>query len=227
MNRWLDEHQRAGAAIGILKQSTNCKPEISTPNRLELVAAAATSVPKMAKPTPLTSEASLSIPDPYNPTAVLPQRVVKKILNLEFVEMAELTTDAWQNVLLSEPPYLTHRPTHTASVTDISVWLEFYSRIAAIIVTHFPEKAPELWAHQATILRVARNYKGTAWVTYDLQFQQEALARKDLNWSVTDSRLYNEAFMGKAKAIPQCHHCLSENHISLHCPVNPNPPLVG
>ena len=32
VNRWLDEHQRAGAAIGILKQSTSCKPEI--PNQL-------------------------------------------------------------------------------------------------------------------------------------------------------------------------------------------------
>ena len=30
--------------------------------------------------------------------------------------------------------------------------------------------------------------------TYDHQFQREALARKDLNWSITDPRLYNKAF---------------------------------
>ena len=121
----------------------------------------------VAKPTPLTSEASLSPPGPYNPTAVLPQRVVKKILDLEFVEMAELTTDAWQDDLSSEPPNLPHRPTRRAPVTDISVWLECYFRMAAIIVTRFPEKAPELWAYQATILRAAQNYEGTAWVAYD------------------------------------------------------------
>ena len=202
-------------------------PSLTAPNRLELLAAAATSVPKVAKPSPLTSEASLSTSGPYNPTAVLPQRVVKKILDLEFVEMAELTTDAWQDDLPSEPPNLPRRPTRRAPVTDISVWLECYSRMAAIIVTRFPEKAPELWAYQATILRAARNYEGTAWVAYDRQFRREALARKDLNWSVTDPRLYNEAFTGRAKAIPRCPHCLSENHVGLHCPVNPNPPLVG
>ena len=125
----------------------------------------------------------------------------------------------------SEPPNLHCRPTHRAPVTDISVWLECYSRMAAIIVTHFPEKAPELWAYQATILRAAQNYEGTAWVAYDRQFRREA--RKDLNWSVTHPRLYIEAFTGRAKAIPRCPHCLSENHVGLHCLVNPNPPLVG
>ena len=156
-------------------------------------------MPKVAKPTPLTSEASLSTPGPYNPTAVLPQRVVKKILDLEFVEMAELTTDAWQDDLLSEPPNLTCRPTRRAPVTDISVWLECYSHMAAIC---FLEKAPELWAYQATILKAAPIYEGTAWVTYDRQFWQEALVRKDLNWSVTDPRLYNEAFTGQGKSYP-------------------------
>ena len=69
------------------------------------------------------------------------------------------------------------------------------------MVTCFPEKAPELWAYQATVLRVAQNYEGTAWVVYDCQFwrEGEALARKDLNWSVSDPQLYNEAFMGRAK----------------------------
>ena len=54
---------------------------------------------------------------------------------------------------------------------------------------------------------------------------REALVRKDLNWSVTDPRLYNGAFTGRAKAIPCC-QCLSENHSGLYCPVNPTPPLV-
>ena len=55
------------------------------PNELELLAAGATSVPKVVIPTPLTSEASLSTPVPYNPTAV---RVIMKILDLGFVQMS-------------------------------------------------------------------------------------------------------------------------------------------
>jgi len=61
-----------------------------------------------------------------------------------------------------------------------------------VLATRFPEKAPELFAYQATIVQAERNYDGKRWVSHDHQFRREDLARKDLNWSVTDSRLYNE-----------------------------------
>ena len=53
------------------------------------------------------------------------------------------------------------------------------------------------------------------------------LARKDLNWSTPNARLYNEAFTGRAKAIPRCQHCLCEDHASAVCPQNPHLPYVG
>ena len=53
------------------------------------------------------------------------------------------------------------------------------------------------------------------------QFRREALARKDLNWPITDSRLYNEAFTGRAKAVARCSFCLREDHASAVCPCNP------
>ena len=55
----------------------------------------------------------------------------------------------------------------------------------------------------------------------------EALARKDLNWSVTDPHLYNEAFTGRARAIARCSFCLQDNHTDAYCPKNPNHPLFG
>ena len=70
-------------------------------------------------------------------------------------------------------------------ITDISQWIEHFSIMAAILATHFPDKAPELWAYQATIVGAEHNYDGKRWVTYDLQYRGEALARKDLNWSIT------------------------------------------
>ena len=51
----------------------------------------------------------------------------------------------------------------------------------------------------------------------------EMLAKKDLNWSTPNARLYSEAFTGRAKAIPRCPHCLSEDHAAGYCPFNPNP----
>jgi len=99
--------------------------------------------------------------------------------------------------------------------------------MAAILVQRFPEKGPELWAYQATILRAAHNYEGANWVAYDRQYRRDMLAKKDLNWSVPNSRLYNEAFTGRARSIPRCQHCLSEDHYASNCPHNPNQLLVG
>ena len=88
----------------------------------------------------------------------------------------------------------------------------------------FPEKAPELFAYQASIIRAERNYDDKRWVAYDRRYRREALAQKDLNWSVTNTRLYNEAFTGRARAIPRCSYCLQEDHTAQYCPRNPNRP---
>ena len=99
--------------------------------------------------------------------------------------------------------------------------------MAAIIYTRFPEKASELWAYQATIIQAERNYEGKRWVTYDRQFHCQALAKKDLNWSITDLRLYNEAFNGRAQSIACCSLCLQDDHSAAHCPHNPHRSYLG
>ena len=53
------------------------------------------------------------------------------------------------------------------------------------------------------------------------------LARKDLNWSVPNSRLFHEAFAGRAKLHARCQHCFDEDHPSAACPHHPCPLLVG
>ena len=136
-------------------------------------------------------------------------RVVKRILALEYVEMSELRADIWPDEAgQQEGTGQSRRQPAKPPVNDIRVWLEWYARMAAI-------------------LKVAHAYDGSTWVSYDHQFRREMLARKDLNWSVPDARLYNEAFTGRARSIPRCPHCLSEDHTAAVCPFNPNPPIVG
>lgn len=65
---------------------------------------------------------SLMAPGPFNLAAMLPMNLVKKILDLEFVEMSELTTDAWQDDTIPELQTLSQRLSQRAPVTDISVW---------------------------------------------------------------------------------------------------------
>ena len=179
-------------------------------SNLDLLAAAATAGGILSLLTPAVGLESprpaITAPGPFNPAASLSPKVVKRILELEFVEMSEMTVD-------DDTPQAPGHPTAPARlpITDISQWLERYSLMAAVLATRFPEKALELFAYQATIVWAERNYEGKCWVSYDRQFRREALSRKDLNWSVTDPRLYNEAFTGRARAIARCPFCLQDD----------------
>ena len=182
--------------------------------------------PPKAGDQPRAPQGSLHRPGPYNPAATLPPKVVRKILALEFVEMSELRGDIWPDDSTNDTS-ATSRRTSKPPVISIKSWLECYARMAAVLVLRFPEKAPELWAYQSTIVATAHNYEGANWVAYDRQFRRDMLARKDLNWSTPNTRLYNEAFTGRARSIPRCPHCLADDHSGVTCPHNPNPPIVG
>ena len=75
--------------------------------------------------------------------------------------------------------------------------------MAAVMVMRFPDKAPELFAYQASIIRAERNYEGKRWVIYDQQDRREALA----------------------KSIARCKVCFSDSHTASTC--NPPPGPVG
>ena len=101
----------------------------------------------------------------HDPTAALPLKLVSCILNLEFVEMSELTTEVWHDETHSSPDGGgARRRTCHPPVTDIMTWLEGFGRMAAILCTKYVGKAPEFWAYQSTILRAAQNYEGGSWV---------------------------------------------------------------
>ena len=143
----------------------------------------------------------------------------EEIHDLEFVDVAKLTTD----VELLVPGRLAH----IHPITDISLWVERFAVTAAILATHFPEKAPEFFVYMATIVRAERNYEGEHRIVYDCQFRREALAYRDLNWSATDQRLYDEAFTGRAKCIAWCGYCLRDDHTTRSCPSNPSQTAQG
>ena len=196
-------------------------PEQGSSHGLNLLAAAA-ATEKSGAELPDASLSLLTKPGPFNPAASLGPKVVKRILDLEFVEMAEVTVDDISPQAPGRPP-----PPARLPITDISQWLERYSLMAAVLCTKFPEKVPELFAYQACIVRAERNYEGGRWVAYDRQYRREALAKKDLNWSVPDPRLYSEAFTGRARSITRCGFCLQDDHGDALCPRNPNRPLFG
>ena len=199
----------------------NHSPATTTGLQLLAAAAASAPAPATAPPTPQSTASEgtfgLASPRPFNPTASLPPKLVKKILELDFVKMAEVSVDED----LSQPHGSGTSPS-SLPVTDISQWVERFSLTAAVLCIRFLEKAPEFFAYQAMIVRAERNYKGRLWIEYGRQFRREALAKKNLNWSVTDTSLYSDAFIGYARMIARCQHCLQKDHSAMRCPRDPN-----
>ena len=72
----------------------------------------------------------------------------------------------------------------------------------------FSEKASELWAYQASIVRAAQHFEGTAWVV-------GVYARYSYsNWSQLNSRLHNRLCHGNTTMSALC---LSDTHVSMAC----------
>ena len=195
-------------------------PEPGSSTGLHLLASVVSSAHAGSGPLPYSEPQSKAVPGPalasrgpYNPAAVLLTKVAKRILDLDFVEMSEIALDDPPVQVPGQPPLPARPP-----VQDISVWVEKYSVMAALLASRFPEKAPELFAYQASIVRAERNFVDRRWVAYDQCFRREALAQKNLDWSVPNARLYNEAFTGWAKALPRCSFCLQEDHVAQYCP---------
>lgn len=70
-----------------------------------------------------------------------------------------------------------------------------------------PDKhsTPEFVAYQRVIVRAARNFEGSSWVTHDICYRRNAgkqQGTKDLQWSCVDSALYHDAFTGRARSVP-------------------------
>ena len=158
---------------------------------------------------------------PLNALSVaVPTKLAQKILRLEYVEMTELIPETWglEPDNTSSCCHQGHRQTRRGPVVDILVWLECYSSLVAVLATRFPGHVGDFMAYQRTIIRASKNFEGTAWAIYDRCYRRRAAAVKSLNWANIDSALYNEAFTGRARAIPRCRVCLSENHREAECP---------
>ena len=147
-----------------------------------------------------------------------PPKLVKKILNLEFVDMLELIPDSWSSYE-EEPQYCHHlRPSQRRRpVNNILFWVEYYAAMAAILASKYPHKTMELMIYLRTIMKVHRSCVGDGWITYDIAYRRKAAASKSLDWSQVDFTLYNETFTGRVKSVVRCGYCSSESHSSQEC----------
>ena len=112
-------------------------------------------------------------------------------------------------------------------ITDIALWTECFTTLAAALSAHYPDKAPHFMAYLRTIVRASRNFEGPAWASYDAAYRRQAANNRSLDWAIPDPALYNEAFTGRARVIPRCQFCLSDSHSSHDCTFDPDTTRTG
>ena len=122
----------------------------------------------------------------------VPTKVLRRILDLEYVEMSELLSEAWSTA--EEESSCCHRR-HTSRrvpVYNILVWVECFSHMVAILASRYPDKTAQLMAYQRTIVHAHRSFVGDGWAFYDACYRRKAASTKSLNWGVIGFTLYNE-----------------------------------
>ena len=156
-----------------------------------------------------------------NPVARLPLKLVARIEGLQFVEMTDLP-ESWGSEQPTSDGQSFKPVTRRAVIGDIAIWAECYTLMASVLARKYPASAPDLFAYMRRVMRSARNFEGTGWVAYDRMYRRQALAQPNpahrLLWAAEDATLYNEVFVGHARIVHRCVHCLSEHHISAVCP---------
>ena len=152
--------------------------------------------------------------------ATVPPKLLKKIWNLEYVDMWELLPESWRLEQQAEGCCRAQRP-RRGLVTNLALWTECYAMLVAVLASRFPEKTPHFMAYLRTITRASRNFEGAAWASYDMAYRRQAANQHSLDWATIDTALYNEAFTGRARAIPRCRFCLADSHESRDCSFAP------
>ena len=130
----------------------------------------------------------------------VPCKLVKKITDGEFVEMADLLLD---KLASSGDNELTKSSKKRRIVTDIIEWVRCFGLYISIISQSAPERVSDLLGYQALIIDAYTEYQGLYWPGYDKQFRLRAAVT---SWSTVETLLWNRAFSG-LPSTPRCTHC--------------------
>ncbi len=147
----------------------------------------------------------------------LPDALRKRILKLEFIDMAELCPEAWLfEDSATESSVASFFKWRKEPVTDILLWVQCYCSLVSILGESYPQYMQHFLSYLA---QTVRNYKSRAleWVAYDVAYRRKAAYLKRLDWAVIDHNLSATWFTGHGNVL-SCMHCLGEDHSAAACP---------
>ena len=119
------------------------------------------------------------------PNAVLvPQSLVSKIRNNEFIELAELAGDSRDRMAMEKP--------RKKRISSVLQWVECFNSYVAIL--NQPEWVPDLLAYSSLIVHAARKFQGEGWMYYDRSIRKRAAAGADEESGEINTSLWALAF---------------------------------
>ena len=139
---------------------------------------------------------------------IIPAKLVNKIQQGEFVDMADLLKDNLEaerrrlSVAGGMVASLLSGKPSRREVPDLLSWVTSFGIYASILGEKYPQLSQSLWAYQTFIVREARKCGGSGWQEYDLMFRQTGLAN-NLKWDSVSSSLYSVTFGAPQ---PECYH---------------------
>ncbi len=121
----------------------------------------------------------------------IPKRVHDKMLNWEYVDLAELpparampkvpTLASSGNVWLVHSAELAKSRKYL--IPDVSTWVQCFAIYASVVATKFPERIPAMMGYMVDVIRASRQFKWPSWVLYDVSYRRQAAASKQADWS--------------------------------------------
>ena len=147
----------------------------------------------------------------------VPPKLVKRIQEGSFIEMAELSPDLLRNASLPDDTNKSSKAkSHT--VGSIIEWIRCFSCYIAIISRSQPQRVVDLLGYQNLIITSHLEFPDFKWEEYDREFRLQASASPIPQWSIMDSTKWNMARRPATHSIasrPTQHAPQSQNPICL------------
>ena len=155
--------------------------------------------------------------------APIPAKLVKRIQNLEYVDLRELLPD---NIALSEKHHaLTTPATQSVTpeqreITKLVTWVSCFSTYVAIAAQKHPERTRDMMAYMRLMVRNGYKHGGMGWLKYDCIFRKNNPG-PSASWDVLDPSLLTIVANQGYSPRPPCHHCQELDHSPAECTLAP------
>ena len=114
--------------------------------------------------------------------AAIPAKLAKKIVEGQFVELADLlmvnlcAVEEEPQTFLEGKLLVSNVKRRQVEIKDILTWTEAFTFIQLVLCATFPLHWLDLTKYKLLIIQMARRHPGLAWLEYDLAFRRDAAA---------------------------------------------------